>query len=117
MDTSNLDLLNDFASDRAQVRMLEIECSLTDTYLTGHAMRIGLAGDQTSQETLSRLLPTIRGDMLHEVDLIRDAQFQNYTCLSENADTETNTAALARFLTVSDNKARAIAQTDNLFAD
>ncbi|MEM5541109.1 DUF5928 domain-containing protein [Sulfitobacter sp. AS92] len=117
MDTSNLDLLNDFASDRAQVRMLEIECSLTDSYLTGHAMRIGLAGDQTSQETLSRLLPTIRGDMLHETDQIRDAQFQNYTRLSEFADTDTNTAALARFLTVSDDKARAIAQTDNLFAD
>ena len=117
MDTSNLDLLNDFASDRAQVRMLEIECKLTDRYLTDHALRIGLAGEQTSQETLTRLLPTIRGDMLHEADQIRDAQFENYGRLSEYADTETNTAALARFLTVTEDKARAIAQTDNLFAD
>ena len=117
IDTSNLDLLRDFASDRAEVRMLEVECKLTDAYLTGHALRIGLTGEQTSQENLSRLLPTIRGNMLHEVDQIRDAQFENYTRLSEYADTETNTSALARFLNVSEDKARAIAQSDNLFAD
>ena len=86
-------------------------------YLTGHALRIGLTGEQTSQENLTRLLPTIRGNMLHEVDQIRDAQFENYTRLSEYADTETNTSALARFLNVSEDKARAIAQSDNLFAD
>lgn len=61
IDTSNLDLLRDFASDRAEVRMLEVECKLTDAYLTGHALRIGLTGEQTSQENLTRLLPTIRG--------------------------------------------------------
>ena len=44
IDTSNLDLLRDFASDRAEVRMLEVECKLTDAYLTGHALRIGLTG-------------------------------------------------------------------------
>ena len=62
MDPANLDLLHDFCRDRSTTRMLEIECSFTDDYLTGHAMRVGLAGEQTPAETLERLLPTIRGD-------------------------------------------------------
>ncbi|MFG6567029.1 MULTISPECIES: DUF5928 domain-containing protein [unclassified Sulfitobacter] len=117
IDTSNLDLLRDFASDRAQVRMLEVECKLTDAYLSGHARRIGLSGAQTSQENLSRLLPTIRGNMLHEVDQIRDAQFANYSRLSEYANPETNAAALACFLKVTEDEARAIVQPAGLFAD
>ncbi|MEO0390395.1 MAG: DUF5928 domain-containing protein, partial [Pseudomonadota bacterium] len=71
MDPGELDLLHDFASDRSITRMLEIECDFTDSYLTGHALRVGLAGQQTSQETLDRLMPTIRGDIYHESDRIR----------------------------------------------
>ena len=117
MDPANLDLLNDFASDRSITRMLEIECHLSDDYLIGHAMRTGLAGDQTSQETLTRLLPTIRGDMQHESDLIRDAQFAHYHCLRETGDEDSNVAALSGFLSLSDEKAREIARTEHLFAD
>jgi hypothetical protein len=117
MDPANLDLLHDFASDRSITRMLEIECLLSDEYLTGHAMRSGLAGDQTSQETLTRLLPTIRGDMLHEIDRIRDAQFENYNCLREMADVDSNAAALSQFLMIPEDRAREIAQTEHLFAD
>ncbi len=117
MDPANLDLLHDFASDRSITRMLEIECHLSDDYLIGHAMRSGLAGDQTSQETLNRLLPTIRGAMLHEIDLIRDAQFEHYNCLRETADLDSNTAALGQFLMIPEEKAREIAQTERLFAD
>ncbi|GLT08874.1 glycosyl transferase [Sulfitobacter porphyrae] len=117
MDPGNIELLNDFASDRSITRILEIECQFTDDYLIGHAMRVGLAGEQTSQDTLERLLPTIRNDMVHESDRIRDAQFENHIRIREAADPELNAENLEKFLNISKDKAREIAKTDYLFAD
>ena len=117
MDPSNLDLLNDFASDRSVTRMLEIECHFSDQYLTGHAMRVGLAGDQTSSETIDRLLPTIRNDMVFESDRIRDAQFENHARMREVGSPDENAATLSAFLNITPEKALEIAETDYLFAD
>lgn len=117
MDPGNLDLLEDFASDRSTTRILEIECSFSDEYLIGHAMRVGLAGEQTSEETLDRLLPTIRNDMVFESDAIRDAQFENHNRIREVASAEDNAQELAKFLGVGHEKAKEITTTDYLFAD
>ncbi|WP_299151547.1 DUF5928 domain-containing protein [uncultured Tateyamaria sp.] len=117
MDPSNLDLLQDFAGDRSITRMLEIQCDFSDDYLVGHAMRVGLAGEQTSQETLERLLPTIRNDMVFESDRIRDADFEHFNRIRESADIEDNTKALANFLTMPDDKAHEVASADYLFSD
>lgn len=117
MDPGNLDLLNDFAADRSVTRILEIECQFTDDYLTGHAMRVGLAGDQTSKETLERLLPTIRNDMTHESDGIRDAHLEGHSRMREAANPDANADALSAFLAVPKDKTIEIAQTDYLFAD
>ena len=117
MDPENLDLLNDFASDRSVTRMLEIECQFSNDYLTGHAMRVGLAGEQTSKETLERLLPTIRNDMVHESDQIRDSGFENHQRLREAASEEQNADVLCQFLAIPRDKAREIAATDYLFSD
>jgi hypothetical protein len=117
MDPGNLDLLEDFCSDRATTRLLEVECSFSDDYLIGHAMRVGLAGDRTPRETLERLLPTIRNDIVHESDRIRDAEFENYVRIRETESLEANAQALSRFLTLSLDQGMEIARTDHLFAD
>jgi len=84
MDPSALELMTDFNTDRSTTRTLLIECNFTDDYLIGHAHRVGLAGDHTPQQTLERLLPTIRNDILHESDRIRDAGFSNYSIIRES---------------------------------
>ncbi|WP_299620219.1 DUF5928 domain-containing protein [uncultured Tateyamaria sp.] len=117
MDPGAIDLLQDFAGDRSITRMLEIQCEFSDDYLIGHAMRVGLAGEQTSIETLERLLPTIRNDMTFESDRIRDADFEHLDRMREAADLDDNARALARFLSITDDKARQIAEADYLFAD
>ncbi|MCX7671970.1 MAG: beta-1,6-N-acetylglucosaminyltransferase, partial [Anaerolineae bacterium] len=58
IDPANIDLMQDFYADKAQVRLLEIECEFSDDYLNGHARRVGLASEQTPQATAQRLLPT-----------------------------------------------------------
>jgi hypothetical protein len=117
MDPSNLDLLHDFYSDRSKTRMLEVECHFTDDYLTGHAMRVGLAGEQTSAATLERLLPTIRNDMTWESDRIRDANFPEHYRMLELDAVEENAGKLSGFLTIPHDKALEIARTEHLFAD
>ncbi|MBT8410560.1 MAG: beta-1,6-N-acetylglucosaminyltransferase [Octadecabacter sp.] len=117
MDTANLDLMQDFFSDRSTTRLLEIECTFTDDYLIGHAKRVGLAGDQTSEETMMQLLPTIRYDVVYESDRIRDAGFENHLRLRETGSPDDNTIPLAEFLSVPEDVARGVAQTPYLFAD
>ncbi len=117
MDPNNLDMMQDFHSDRSTTRMLEVESRFSDAYLIGHAMRVGLAGERTPQEALERLLPTIRSDLLLESDRIRDAGFDELYRMREGAPVERNAAQLAGFLRVADEKAREIAATEGLFAD
>ena len=117
MDPGNIELLHDFCGDRSVTRLLEIQCQFTDDYLIGHAKRVGLAGERTPRETLDRLLPTIRNEMMFESDRIRDAEFQNYLRMREVDPPEANARPLAEFLAISTEKAQAIASADHLFAD
>ncbi|MEO0752040.1 MAG: DUF5928 domain-containing protein, partial [Pseudomonadota bacterium] len=117
LDPSNIDLMHDFASDRSTTKFLEVKCDFTDEYLIGHAKRVGLAGEQTSQDTLERLMPTIRGDITFESDRIRDADFENLHVVEQNASIEDNAVQIARFLDINGDKALDIASTPHLFAD
>ena len=117
IDPANIDLLQDFCSDRSTTRILEIQCRFSDDDLAGHAMRLGLAGQQARPETLDRLLPTLRGDLLHESDRIRDAGFENHIILRETDDRTRDAGLLARFLDIPPETAQEIAQIDQLFTD
>ncbi len=117
LDPSSLDLLHDFFGDRSRTRLLEIQCKFSDEYLVGHAMRIGLAGSQTPQETLERILPTIRQDMVLESDRIRDANFENHVRMREIDNMDDHVSVLMDFLSVEQGTAETIAGTQHLFAD
>jgi len=117
LDPSSLDLLHDFFGDRSGTRMLEVQCDFPDDYLIGHANRIGLAGAQTPQETLERLLPTIRQDIVLESDQIRDAGFENHIRMRQSEDIDDLAQRLGRFLQIDADQARKIAETNHLFAD
>ena len=117
LDTANLDLLQDFYADRSTTRLLEIDCVFTEDYLTGHARRIGLAGETTSAETLAQLLPTIRYDVTYQSDRIRDAQFPQHGRLREVASVTENAKTLMSFLSVSEPTALTIAAAPHLFVD
>jgi len=109
--------MQDFFNDRSTTRLLELECEFSDDYLMGHAKRVGLAGEQTGDETMQQLLPTIRYDVVYESDRIRDAGFENHLRVREGGSPDENTPPIAEFLSVSEDVARSIAQTPYLFAD
>ncbi|MGR3343983.1 MAG: DUF5928 domain-containing protein [Paracoccaceae bacterium] len=117
LDPDNMDLLQDFYRDRSKTSLLQIECSFSDEFLLGHARRTGLLGERTNQETIERLLPTIRADVYFEADRIRDANFAHFHRISELASAEENALPLAAFLDITPEQARALAATEYLFAD
>ncbi|RPE67188.1 core-2/I-Branching enzyme [Pacificibacter maritimus] len=117
LDSDGIELIRDFYNDRSSTRLLEIECEFSDDYLDGHAKRVGLAGDQTPADAMERLLPTIRSDINHEYDVIRDEEFENYERISQSNSPEENAAPIARFLQISEEDALKIAKTDYLFYD
>ncbi|MFK7939124.1 MAG: DUF5928 domain-containing protein [Roseovarius sp.] len=117
MDPGSLDLLQDFCSDRSVTKLLEVQCDFTDDYLIGHAMRVGLAGEQTPKDTLERLLPTIRGDMNFESDSIRDQEFENHMILRQSDARDVQSDMLMRFLDLSPDNAQQITDSEHLFAD
>ncbi|MGB0798642.1 MAG: DUF5928 domain-containing protein [Planktomarina sp.] len=117
LDSSNFDLVADFYRDRSTTKLLEINCDFPDDYLLGHAKRIGLASDNTPKDTLERLLPTVRQDVIHEHDLIRDAEFPDSYRIKQKSTVDENASAIADFLDVPMDKAREIANANHLFAD
>jgi hypothetical protein len=117
LDPSNLDLLNDFYADRCTTRLLEIDCTLSDAYLEGHARRVGLAGGHTPPDTMARLIPAVRNDIESEIDRIRAARFPGYHRISETASDTDNASALASFFSIPEDRARELARTPHLFAD
>jgi len=115
LDPNNMDLLQDFYSDRCTTRILEVECTYDDDYLVGHARRAGLAGDNSSPEMLAQLVPTIRQEFALQSDSIQDANFSHFYRISEeNSDSE-NAIPISAFLDVPESTALQIAQTENLF--
>jgi len=117
LDPNNMDLLRDFYADRSKTRLLEIECEFTDEYLLGHAKRVGLAGERTSQETVDRLLPTMRSDVHFEADMIRDANFPSYYKIRQKSSPDDNALPLSQFLDITLENARQIVGNEHLFAD
>jgi hypothetical protein len=117
LDPARLDVLKDFAADRCALRVLEVDCAMSDGYLADHARRVGLAGGATPAGTMDRLLPAVRNGLAGEMDRIRSARFPGYHRLAETAPVADNTAALASFFSIPEDRARALARTPYLFAD
>ena len=117
LDPANLDLMRDFMSDRANARILELQCNFDDQYLVGHAHRVGLATEDTPGEVIQRMLPTLRHEFLDEQGAIREAEFADHWRLKEGRSADENGAVLAEFFGIDHDVGKELAQTPHLFAD
>lgn len=117
VDPGSIELIQDFAQDRATLRLLEIECQFSDDYLVGHARRVGLAGPETPVAAMDQLLPTIRYDVRFESERLRDLDLAGHSRMRQTAGVAENAAVLAAFLEIPAETAREIAATEYLFVD
>lgn len=116
-DTANFDLLEDAYADTATVRTLHLACHFDDAYLTGHAQRVGLLGEQPNAATQARLLPTLRHDFAFEAERLREAAFPEVYRITETDTEETRADVLQSFLSLPADAAQRVARTPHLFAD
>lgn len=117
LDPANFDILEDICKDRCRTRLLDIRCRLDEEFLAGHARRIGLAGPRKPAAEMGALLATLRNDLVHEADRIRDAGFPGYQRMEEGLTVTANAAALASFLDLSEEAAQRLAAMPDLFSD
>ncbi|HHW35174.1 MAG TPA: beta-1,6-N-acetylglucosaminyltransferase [Paracoccus solventivorans] len=117
LDPSALGLIQDFLDDKAETRVLLIDSDFDDDYVRGHIGRVGLAGQHSAPEQVSRLIPAVRADLEHEGERIRDLEIEGFQVISPALGTSANAAALARLLDLDPDTALALAGTDHLFDD
>jgi hypothetical protein len=117
IDPASIDLITDFYSDTGATRLLEIECEFSDDYLLGHAKRVGLASEQSSPQTIERLLPTMRFDMQFESAQIKEANLDRHFKLHQSAPMGESADVLSQFLDIDPSLAQEILALDHLFVD
>lgn len=114
LDPARLEVLQDFCSDTAMTKLLEIECNISDAALAAYAHRAGLMRGAVPHASL---LSTIRQDIVYESDQIHRADFANHMRLREQDDVTRQATVLERFLSIPPDRALALARTPTLFAD
>jgi len=83
LDPGDFDLLQDFCSDIALTRVLEIVCLMDVDYILGHAKRVNLISDTTSADAISALRVSIRNELYNQSERITDAGFDNFFRITE----------------------------------
>lgn len=117
LDPSALHLIQDLMSDKADTRLLLVESHFDAEYIRGHIGRVGLAGPQTAPDVVDRLIPTVRADLDHEAERVRDVDMAHFYAISPSASDEDNAVQIAKFLDIMPDTAMELAKTDNLFDD
>ena len=117
LDPANIGLMQDFMSDRANARILELQCVFDDQYLVGQAHRVGLATADTPSEVIARMLPTLRHEFADESIRIREAEFPRHWRIRQDRATLENANVLSDFFAIPPEKGQMLAETPYLFAD
>lgn len=117
VDPSALSLIGDFASDRAEARILFVDTPFDDDYLRGHMLRVGLVTAGTPQAQIAQLLPVVRDDLEHEAERLRDMEFARFETVSPLQSQRDNAEAIARFLDIDAETAHDLARTAQLSQD
>jgi hypothetical protein len=115
LDPSNLDPLQDFAGDGCELRILDIQCEIDETYRAGHAQRVGLGGPEVGETTHKSLLATIAREFRDEGDALRDLGLKHLYQMRERNRPATNAVAISHFLDMPEAEALKIAKTTSLF--
>ena len=110
-------LLADLARDRAELRVLFVDCHFDDDYLRGHMGRVGLISAGAPAEVAARLIPVVRSDLEHEAERLVEGDYDHLGVIGPHRATEANAAAIAASLGLSPELAHEIAETPHLFAD
>ena len=117
LDPSNLAAIKDLSQDGCNLRLLELHCDLSDDWLSGHAERIGLGSAEDQGDLRSRLMATLRQNILDEQTDIRDLELPKHIRLSSDGEAGQMARPLADAFSESIDFGAKLARTPHLFED
>jgi hypothetical protein len=114
IDPCRDDLVHEFAGDGCETRLLYAACDMSDRTLDAHAERIGLVGPGTPRTAFDSLREPLRAAQARELAALESAGVP-FRRIAENGDPSANARALAGFLDIGEDAARAVLATHGLF--
>ena len=115
LDPSNLDALRDLGRDGCVLRVLEIDCDISDDWLSGHAERIGLGVSSSNGAMQSALMATLRQNIVDETQTLRGMGLPHLFRITEGEAPGKMARALADAFDINVDAGARIARTDGLF--
>ena len=117
LDLAVIDFIKDFCAESPSARLLEIDCDLTDYYLTNHAIALGLITSQSSQAARRKLLPSLRDKILLDQAQLNEASFDTHYRIAEQGNINDTASVLAQFLALPEQGLCAEKLAKNLFSN
>ena len=117
LDPEDIDLIKDFCAESPSTRLLQIDCELTDRYLTDHAIALDLIAAKSPQGAVRRLLPRLRAKILQDRAILELAGFDNHYRIADQADINDTADTLSRFLALPAHTLRADELAEDLFSN
>ena len=117
LDPHAVEIVADFARDRAGLRLLEVDCRMDARFLAGHARRVGLIGASAPPATVAALGRTMQVELEAEAETLRGLRLPGYYRIREGAPGAENCVNLAAFLGIPTDMADEILSAGDLFAD
>ena len=117
IDPEDIDLIKDFCAESPSTRLLQIDCELTDRYLTDHAIALDLIAAKSPQGAVRRLLPRLRAKILQDRAILELAGFDNHYRIADQADINDTADTLSRFLALPAHTLRADDLAEDLFSN
>ncbi len=115
IDPSNLESLLDLAKDGCTMHVLEIGCRFDDSYLIGHADRIGLGGPTLDRAAQTELAANLRRTFAEEIKALRKLGLPAMFRMKAGDSPEEIADILAGFAGIHPKRALPIAQDPALF--
>ena len=86
IDPAEFEYIQDFYTDTASTRLLEINPDLSKLALTNHAKSLDLISAESPKTALTRLLPQLRAYIQGERARLTDAGFDSHYRIAERND-------------------------------
>lgn len=117
LDPSNVDAVEDFARDGCDLRVLEIDCDISDDWLSGHAERVGLGSPADQGDLRESVMRALRQNIDDEQTTIRDFKLTHHYRIAQSMEPGRMARPIADAFAISVDAGAKLARTQHLFED
>ncbi len=117
IDPANIDIIKDLAGDGCTLRVVEIQCYISDAWLSGHAERVGLGSAEDQGDLSSGLMLALRQNIIDEQSDLRALGHNSHIRIQQGEEPAKLARPFADGFGISIDAGAALARTPHLFED